>query len=136
VRPAFLADLSQTIRNFHDLTIQLHGGLPGFRDQGLFQFAVDRPWMTAFGEPIFKTPFQKASAIAEAIARTHPFNDGNHRTALAAAELVLGIQGLRLAALPEAKLSTIRTLGSGATSLEEFAVWLEQNSLLRSQITS
>lgn len=92
--------------------------------------------MTAFGEAIFKTPFERAAAIAEAIARTHPFNDGNHRTALAAAELVLGLQGLRLVVLPEDKLRSIRTLGSGALVLQDFAVWLEQNSILRSQLTN
>jgi death-on-curing protein len=129
--PDFLADLFRTISSFHDFTIRRHGGLAGFRDEGLFRLSVERPWMTAGGEPIYKTPFQRAAAIAEAIVRNHPFNDGNHRTALAAAELVLGLQDIRLVASADEKRDAIRGLGIGRISLDEFGAWLEQNSVLR-----
>lgn len=87
--------------------------------------------MTAFGDEIFKTTFEKAAAIAEAIVRHHPFNDGNHRTGLAAAELILEMADMRLVALQEEKLLSIRRLESGALGLDEFAAWLAQNSILK-----
>jgi death-on-curing protein len=132
--PDFLANLFRALSNFHDFTIQKHGGLPGFRAEGLFRFAVERPWMTIGGEPIYETPFQKASAIAEAIVCNHPFNDGNHRTALAAAELVLGLQGIRLVGSFDEKRDAIRDLGARRVSLDEFASWLSQNSVLRTEM--
>jgi death-on-curing protein len=132
--PDFLADLSNAISRFHDFTIQRHGGLAGFRDEGLFRFSVERPWMTAFGELIYKTPFQKAAAIAEAIVRNHPFNDGNHRTALAAAELVLGLHDMRFVAPADEKRDAIRELGIGTLGQDAFGAWLEQNSVLRTQL--
>lgn len=89
--------------------------------------------MTAFGEPIFKTPFQKAAAIAEAIACHHPFNDGNHRTALAAAELMLGLQGMKLVAPADEKLDAIRGLESGRLRMDQFGAWLVQCSVLRTR---
>ncbi len=130
--PDFLADLFRAVSRFHDFTIQRHGGLAGFRDEGLLRLAVERPWMTVFGEPLFGTPFQKAAAIADAIARTHPFNDGNHRSALGAAHLVLGLFDIQLVASANEQRDSIRGLGAGNLNVDEFAAWLERNSALRS----
>jgi death on curing protein len=129
----FLADIREVIAEFHDRTIREHGGLPTFRDQGLFDHSIARPWMTVFGEPAYRTAFEKAAAIAEAIARGHPFNDGNHRTGLAAAHLVLGLYDLMLVALDHDQVHAIRALGSGHLSIDEFSAWLEQKCVLRSQ---
>ena len=87
--------------------------------------------MTAFGEPCYKTPFEKAAALAEAIVRNHPFNDGNHRTALAAAHLVLGLQGMQLIANADEQRDRIRSLGTGNLTMEEFGAWLGANCVLR-----
>jgi death-on-curing protein len=91
--------------------------------------------MTAWGQEAYQTPFEKAAAMAESIVRNHPFNDANHRTALAAVHLTLGLHGLRLAALPDAQKAPIRELGAGTLTLEAFAKWLEQNSALRTPPT-
>jgi death on curing protein len=131
--PDFLADLVRTISKFHDFTIERHGGLAGFRDEGLLRLSVERPWMTVFGEPLYGTPFQKAAAIAEAIVRNHPFNDGNHRSALAAAHLVLGLFDIQLVASASEQRDSIRGLDVGNPNLDEFGAWLERNSVLRSQ---
>lgn len=131
----FLADLGQAIAEFHDRTIRQHGGLPGFRDKGVFEFCVARPWMTVFGDPAYKTPFQKAAAIAEAIVRNHPFNDGNHRTALASAHIVLGLHDMRLVAQDHEQRDVIMKLGSGTVGMGEFTAWLERSCVLRSRPT-
>lgn len=129
--PDFLADLFGAVTKFHDLTIRQHGGLPGFRDEGLLRLSVERPWMTVFGRALFETPFRKAAAIAEAIVRNHPFNDGNHRSGLAAAHLVLGLFDIRLLASADEQRDSIRGLGAGNLNLDEFTLWLERNSVLR-----
>ena len=131
--PDFLADLFRAVTRFHDFTIQRHGGLAGFRDQGLLRLAVERPWMTVFGESLFGTPFQKAAAIADAIVRTHPFNDGNHRSGLAAAHLVLGLLEMQLVAPADEQRDKIRGLDNGDVTMEDFGVWLERNSILGSR---
>lgn len=129
----FLADLREKIAEFHDFTIREHGGLPIFRDKGFFEHAVARPWMTAFGDPVYDTPFLKAAAIAEAIARGHPFNDGNHRTALAAAHMVLGLFGLIPLATDDEQRDVIMKLGGGTLSIEQYSDWLQRRSALRAQ---
>jgi death-on-curing protein len=128
-----LADLRQVLAEFHDRTISEHGGFPGIRDQGVFELCVARPWMTGFGELLYKTPFQQAAAIADAIVRNHPFNDGNHRSALAAAYVVLGLNDIMLVALDHEQQGAIIKLETGAVGIDEFSAWLEQKSVLRSR---
>ncbi len=89
--------------------------------------------MTVFGEPAYKTPFLKAAAIAEAIARGHPFNDGNHRTALAAAHIVLGLFDMIPVATDYEQRDVIMKLGNGTLSMEEYSTWLERRCVLRSR---
>lgn len=89
--------------------------------------------MTILGEPIYKTPFEKATAIAEAIVHNHVFNDANHRTALAAAHLVLGLHDLQLVADQREQVDNIRGLRAGTVTMADFGQWLEQNCILRSQ---
>jgi death-on-curing protein len=87
--------------------------------------------MTAFGEEAYPSIYDKAAAMAESIVRNHPFNDANHRTALAAAHLVLGLSGNRLAALEDAQIEAIRSVENGTLSMEAFSAWLRENSMLR-----
>jgi death-on-curing protein len=89
--------------------------------------------MTAFCEEVYPTPFLKAAAIAEAIACGHPFNDGNHRTALAAAHVVLGLFDLMLIATALEQREAILNLGNKQAGLEQFSAWLEQKCVLRSR---
>lgn len=89
--------------------------------------------MSVFGEPAYRTPFLKAAAIAEAIARGHPFNDGNHRTALAAAHILLGLFNMIPVATDHEQRDVIMKLGSGTLSMEEYSAWLERRCVLRSR---
>ncbi len=90
--------------------------------------------MTVFGEPAYSTPFEKAAAIAEAIARGHPFNDGNHRTALAAVHIVLGLFGMIPVATDYEQRDVIMKLGSGTLTIQEYSAWLERRCALRSRL--
>ncbi len=85
------------------------------------------------GESAYETAFDKAAAIAEAIVRNHPFNDGNHRTAIAAAHLIVGLYGMVLVAVSREQREVILKLGDGTVSLSDFSSWLERNCVMRSQ---
>lgn len=89
--------------------------------------------MTVHGEPAYETGFEKAAAVAEAIVRNHPFNDGNHRTALFAAHLVLGLFDMMLVAPNDEQRDVIIKLGDGTVSLSDFSIWLERNCVSRSR---
>ena len=71
----------------HDEQLAEHGGAAGFRDEGLFDSALARPLnLAAYGEP---DVCALASSYAVALAKNHPFIDGNKRTAFVALELFL-----------------------------------------------
>ncbi|GAB3683344.1 type II toxin-antitoxin system death-on-curing family toxin [Saccharopolyspora tripterygii] len=72
------------------------GGEAEVRDFGLLESALARPRATAFGEEVYPTLTDKASALLHSLARNHALVDGNERLALAATFTYLGINGRRL----------------------------------------
>jgi death-on-curing protein len=56
--------------------LQYGGGAPGFRYPGSLHYAVDRPFLTLFGEEQSPGPFLKAAVMMENIIQGHPFTDG------------------------------------------------------------
>lgn len=80
----------------HDRVVEQTGGSLGVRDPGALASAIARP-NAGFGEDeAYPTPVAKAAAILEAVCNLHPFVDGNKRTALLAAALLLHRAGLEL----------------------------------------
>lgn len=68
----------------------------GLRDAGLLAAGVIRPQTSAFGEDAYPLLHDKAAALLHSLARTQPFVDGNKRTALAALEAFLNLNGWEL----------------------------------------
>jgi death-on-curing protein len=69
------------------------GGQPAVRDAGLVQSAVARPQTFAFGTEAYPAIEDKAAALLHSIICNHPFVDGNKRTAWAAMEIMLLVNG-------------------------------------------
>ncbi|MEA3510610.1 MAG: type II toxin-antitoxin system death-on-curing family toxin [Actinomycetota bacterium] len=76
----------------HALVIDEFGGADGVRDLGALEAAVFRPQTGYYEDPI-----AEAAALFESIVQIRPFLDGNRRTALAAADVHLRMNGLELA---------------------------------------
>ena len=74
----------------HSQSLARHGGADGIRDPGLLESALARPLNRAgYGEP---DVVELAALYAVAIARNHPFIDGNKRTAYLALEVFSGAE--------------------------------------------
>lgn len=76
--------------------IQRYGWAPGSRDIHLLESAIARPMMSFGGEWLHKDIFEMGAAYAFHIAQNHPFMDGNKRTALATALILLDINGISI----------------------------------------
>lgn len=102
----------------HERQLAEHGGLDGIKDAGLLESAISRPLnKRAYGED---DPCALAAAYAFGIARNHPFNDGNKRTAWVMARLFLRLNGVAIAF---DKVDAIRmVLALAAGELDEAAV--------------
>jgi death on curing protein len=64
------------------------------------------------------------AAYAFALARNHPYNDGNKRVALLAMLTFLAINGHDVEADDNDVLTTILALAAGRITESELAVWL------------
>ena len=109
----------------HDEQLAIHGGLPGMRDAGMLESALDRPRNKWAYESAGLA--ELAAAYAFAIARNHPFVDGNKRTSLLALYTFLGINGIDFV-VPEAMAAAmILALAAGEVSENSLARWIRDN---------
>ena len=76
----------------HAILIDEFGGAEGVRDLGALEAAVFRPQTGYYDDPI-----AEAAALLESLVQNHPFLDGNKRTAVAAADVHLRMNGFELA---------------------------------------
>ena len=117
----------RVIKAFHDRQINEHGGLPGLRDEGFLLSALSRPENTYhYSEPKPEIA-ELAAAYGFGIAKNHPFNDANKRTALIAMRLSLKLNGYDLAAPPEDKYKTIIRVAASEISEGELTQWVREN---------
>jgi death on curing protein len=84
----WFVDLLDRIGRWHDMMLAASGGTPG-EHTGQLEACIGRAFQSAFGEPIYPTDAEKAAALFHGIITSHPFVDGNKRTATATAILFL-----------------------------------------------
>lgn len=109
----------------HESQLAEHGGAGGVRDTGALESALARPvngWH--YGEHDL---CNLAASYAFGIARSHPFVDGNKRTAFVVSLLFLGRNGLFLDIPRENGIATFLALAAGELSEEELANWFRQH---------
>ena len=103
-------------------------GLVGVRDERLLRSITARPAAAFGGVEQFKTVFEKAAAIFEAIATYHVFLDANKRTAIAAASVFLRANGYQTDLSNEEVDELILSGAQKQRSIGELAAWLEAHS--------
>ena len=117
----------RVIKAVHDRQINEHGGLPGLRDEGLLSSALSRPEnFFHYSEPKPDVA-ELAAAYGFELAKNHPFNDANKRTALIAMRLFLNLNGFDLVASPEDKYKTIIRVAASDINEDELAHWIRNN---------
>lgn len=74
------------------------GFRPIVKDHGLFESSLMRPTATVLGTDAYPSLWDKAAALLHSLATTRALADGNKRTGWAACWLLLGLNGVHLAA--------------------------------------
>ena|SRR5689334_7003748 len=109
----------------HDEQIAEHGGRAGLRDHGLLQSALARPInRAAYDDP---DAFDLAAAYAFAIARDHPFVDGNKRVAFIAALVFLLDNGYELHLDDASVVPIMLAVSEGTMSEAQLAAWMREH---------
>jgi death-on-curing protein len=81
----------QDVLAIHQDQVDRFGGSHGVRDQGMLEAAIFRPQTGYYADVI-----EEAAALWESLSQNHPFADGNKRTAFAAADTFLDLNGSTL----------------------------------------
>lgn len=117
----------QALLVLHSRSIALHGGAEGLRDEGLLDSALQRPLNRFHYDGVSDTT-ALAAVYGVAIAKNHPFIDGNKRAAFQSAALFLRLNGRRLRADRVEATRAILAIAAGDVDLEGFANWIQANS--------
>lgn len=121
-RKAWVWIESSVIRAIHEEQLAEHGGIPGFRDRGLLESALDKPMnLAAYGKPSIA---ELAASYGYGIARNHAFLDGNKRAAFVAVELFLALNGSELVADDVDCVMAMLQVSAGEIPEAAFAEWI------------
>jgi death-on-curing protein len=119
IEPVWLdADVALAI---HDRQLAEHGGGTGVRAPDMLE--------SALGQPVNQCHYGTdnrcalAAAYAFGVARSHPFVDGNKRTAWVLARLFLALNGVTIRFTAEDAITTVLALAAGELSEDELADW-------------
>lgn len=114
----------------HGESLAAFGGASGLRDDGLLDSALARPVNRHADQP--ETTFAElAAGYALGLARSHPFVDGNKRTAFLAIGLFLALNGRRLTAGQVDAIQTVSALAAGEIDEPALAAWIQRKSAER-----
>jgi death-on-curing protein len=111
----------------HDEVIALTGGPPGVRDEGLLLSALERPANVHHYDGQTDIAVL-AATYAVAIAKNHPFIDGNKRTAFVGMALFLARNGWRLTASQASAIDTMLAVAASEMGIEALSGWIRDNS--------
>lgn len=89
---------AEDIIEIHNEMIQLYGGLPGIKDQGIIDYLAEKPYLVSFGVEQYPTLFEKAAVLFVGLATSHAFVDANKRTAFASCATYLYLNGYEIIA--------------------------------------
>ena len=79
------------VLGIHEIVLARYGGAQGIRDRAAVESACARPRCGWYAGAV-----EEACALCESLLMNHPFADGNKRTAFAALDVFLRLNGLRL----------------------------------------
>jgi death on curing protein len=113
-----------TLLQLHAASLAEYGGRPGIRDRASLISALARPRNRYVYEPGVDLAALAAS-YSFGITRNYPFNDGNKRASLHAADLFILLNGYELDIEDEiGAIDAIFALAAGEIGEDEFAVWI------------
>lgn len=109
--------------------VKRFGGSLGIRDLGLVESAVARPKTTFGGEYLYKSIFDKSSALLQSLLKNHPFVDGNKRAALTSSGLFLKKNGYKLINSHQAEVEFAVKVDNGNLTIDQISKWLKEHSV-------
>jgi death-on-curing protein len=115
------------VEALHAESLREHGGLAGLRDEGLLESALARPRNLHAYEDVSDI-FALAACYGIALAKNHPFNDGNKRIAFIASITFALLHGWRIVADQAQAAAVMLDVAAGATGQDGYAAWMRDHA--------
>lgn len=112
----------------HDELVEKYGGSFGIRDENLLESAIFQPFATFGGQDLYPDVFSKAAALLRSLVKNHPFVDGNKRTGIAAAQLLIEANNYIFKATISSTEKFVEKIAISKISIEEISLWLKRHS--------
>lgn len=113
----------------HEESLAEFGGSRGLRDEGLLESALDRARNKYHYDRRGCTIAVLAAAYGFAMARNHPFVDGNKRAAFLSIGVFLAMNGYELRADQVEAIAMIEELAAGRIDEAALAEWIVARSV-------
>jgi death-on-curing protein len=112
----------------HAEQLELHGGDDGILNDGHLEAALDRA-RTVVGYVPGMSIEELAALTAFALAKSHPFVDGNKRTACVVALMFLQHNGIEIRALDDELAQVFENVAKGAMTESGLTDWFVENTI-------
>ncbi len=116
------------IELIHMQIVDASGGAHGTRDRGRLESAVAAQTQSIFGEELYKTSYEKSAAVAKGIIADHPFFDGNKRTGIMLALILLERNGIATTMSDKELEEFAVQVAVDHLDVAAIAAWLEAHS--------
>jgi len=121
------------VEAIHFDQLREHSGLSGLRDEGALEAALARPRNKWAYRPKLDLA-TLAAAYGFALARNHPFRDGNKRVAFVTMVVFLELNACQFTAPEPDVVRTMTAVAAGTTSEAALARWIRAS--MRSRATT
>lgn len=116
----------RVILAIHRDQIEAFAGTHGIRDEGLLDSALAQPSASLGGRLLHRTIHDQAAAYLFHICSNHPFLDGNKRTAFAAMDTFLRLNGLTLMLTDDEAFDLTISVATGEATKRSIATVLRR----------
>lgn len=117
----------EAVEALHAESLRQHGGLPGLRDEGLLESALARPQNLHAYEGV-EDIFALAACYGVALAKNHPFNDGNERIGFIASITFALLHGWRIIADQAEAAAAMLDVAAGEIGQDGYAAWMRDHA--------
>ena len=115
------------ILRMHEQLLAQTGGMPGVRDEGLLQSALEAPFQSFGGDDIYPSIQQKAARLGYGLIKNHPFLDGNKRIGTHVMLVFLCLNGIELDYTQKELEDIILSVAASEAGSDDLLRWLLQH---------
>lgn len=108
----------------HEDLLAETGGMPGLREEGLLDSALNLPFQTFDGQVLYPSIQQKAARLCCSLVQNHPFVDGNKRIGIHTMLVFLALNGIELLYTQEELISLGLSLATGELTDSDVLQWI------------